>query len=111
MVGNYSSESGGNSIVEVDIAGTIYTSGNPETTFFASDDMGLNWSSRGDWIDGRSIAALVDYHTTLYAVSVKGVVLGSTDFGYNWQEVGIWGSAAQRDILSATGWIDVIGVY
>ena len=111
MVGNYSSESGGNSIVEVDIAGTIYTSGNPETTFFASDDMGLHWSSRGSWIDGRSISAIVDYHTTLYAVSVKGVVLRSTDFGYTWQEVGNWGNAAQRDILSATGWIDVIGVY
>ena len=111
LVGNYSSESGGNAIVEVDIAGTVYTSGNPETTFFASDDMGLHWSPRGDWIDGRSIASIVDYHTTLYAVSVKGVVLRSTDFGYTWQEVGNWGSAAQRDILSATGWIDVIGVY
>ena len=73
--------------------------------------MGVHWSSRGDWIDGRSIASIVDYHTTLYAVSVKGVVLRSTDFGYSWQEVGNWGSAAQRDILSATGWIDVIGVY
>ena len=111
LVGNYASESGGNSIVEVDYAGTVYTAGNPETTFFASDDMGATWSSRGDWVDGRSISAIVDYHTTLYAVSVKGVVLRSADFGYTWQEVGDWGSAAQRDIISSSGWIDVIGVY
>ena len=110
-VGNYASEFGGNSIVEVDVAGTIYTTGYPETTFFASDDMGVNWSTRGDWIDGRSISALVDHHTTLYAVSVKGNVLRSEDFGFTFVEVGNWGSAAQRDIISASGWIDVLGAY
>jgi photosystem II stability/assembly factor-like uncharacterized protein len=108
LVGSYDTVSGGNAILEVDVAGTVYATGNPETTFFASSDLGTSWTPRGSWISGRSIAAISDHNTTMYAVSVKGNVLRSDDFGHNWDEVGDWGSAAQRDIISASGWIDVL---
>ena len=70
--------------------------------------MGVNWSAKGDWIDGISIYALVDLDITLYAVSVKGNVLRSADFEYTWDEVGDWGSAPQGDFIGTSGWIDVL---
>lgn len=110
LVGTYDpSGLGGVALVAVDGAGTVFAAGQPETTFFASVDSGATFTARGAWIDGRSIQALrADSSGDLFAISVKGPVLKSTDAGFTWVEVGDWGTAATRNIISGSGWIGLI---
>ena len=83
-----------------------------ETTFFASNDMGETFPGlHEDGSDGsKHISRRGLSHNLLCCKCRTGYNFCSADFGYTWQEVGDWG-AAQRDILSGSGWIDVDYVY
>jgi photosystem II stability/assembly factor-like uncharacterized protein len=111
LVGSYdSSGSGGAANIEVDVNGALIAAGNPEVTFFASSASGVSWGARGDWLDPRAIGSIADAGAVLYAVSVKGPVLRSEDLGWTWLPVGDWGTVATHNVVSSSGWIEVVSL-
>ena len=110
-VGSYdTSNSGGATNLEVDAAGSMIAAANPEVTFFSSGDSGVTWGARGEWLDPRAVGTMTNAGAVLYAVSVKGPVLRSDDEGWSWLPVGDWGSVATHNVISSSGWIDVVSL-